>query len=264
MLTANSLIPIHDENPTSTFSWVSAVLIAVNVVIFFAFEPNFGQELRCPRGFTQCEAQNCEVGQFFYKWGMVPDEVSEGEQLTGEVCTGYPLEEKSVIGSILTSMFLHGGFFHLAGNMLFLWIFGNNIEDRLGRFKFTLFYVLAGVAGGLAHVLANPDSQVPTVGASGAISGLLGAYIVLFPHARVHAIVPIPILFFLLGRIRLPAVVVLGMWFLSQFFVGQGQQAGGGGVAWVAHVGGFIAGAILIFLFGGFRGRDRPMPSYRF
>ncbi len=264
MFPGSSLIPIHDENPTATFSWLSALLIAANVVIFFAFEPNFGQELRCPRGSIQCQARNCEVGQFFFKWGMVPEEVSDGEQLTGQVCPGYPLEEKSVIGSILTSMFLHGGFFHLAGNMLFLWIFGNNIEDRLGRFKYLLFYLLAGIAGGLAHVLANPSSEVPTVGASGAISGLLGAYIVLFPHARVHAIVPIPILFFLLGRIRLPAAVVLGMWFLSQFFVGQGQQPEGGGVAWVAHVGGFIAGAILIFVFGGFRKRDRPLPSYRF
>jgi membrane associated rhomboid family serine protease len=264
MLPPNALIPIHDENPTSSFSWVTALLILVNVAVFFLFEPNFGQESRCPQGFTQCQARNCEVGRFFYKWGLVPDEVAEGEQLTGQICPGFNLQEKSVLGSILTSMFLHGGFIHLAGNMLFMWIFGNNIEDRLGPFKYILFYLLAGVAGGLAHVLANPNSQTPTVGASGAISGLLGAYIILFPHARVHAIVPIPILFFILGRIRLPAVVVLGMWFVSQFFVGQGQQAGGGGVAWVAHVGGFIAGVILILLFGGYRKRERPLPSYGF
>ncbi|MDQ4148700.1 MAG: rhomboid family intramembrane serine protease [Actinomycetota bacterium] len=261
MVPGTSLIPIHDENPTSTFSYLTALLIAVNVVILFFVQPNFGQDLACPRGFTECAIQRCRVQQFFYEWGLVPDEVTDGSQLTGSVCPGFPLRDKSVLGSIVTSMFLHGGILHLGGNMLFLWVFGNNIEDRLGRVKFLLFYFVVGIAAGLAHVLANPDSQIPTVGASGAVSGLLGAYMVLFPRAHIHAILPIPILWLLLGRIRLPAFVVLGMWFVSQFFIGQGQQPGEGGVAWVAHVGGFIAGAILIFVFGGWRERQRPQPQ---
>ncbi len=156
-------------------------------------------------------------------------------------------------------MFLHGGFLHLAGNMLFLWVFGNNIEDRLGKVKYLIFFMLTGLIASLAHVFFNADSQVPTIGASGAVAGVLGAYIVLFPRARIHALVPM-LLFF---RIRLPAMAVLGIWFVSQFFIGSGQQVGGGGVAWVAHVGGFLAGMALIFLLGG--GRQRPsktMPAY--
>ena len=139
--------------------------------------------------------------------------------------------------------------------MLFAWVFGNNIEDRLGMVRFVAFYSLTGLAASWAHVLVNPESVIPTVGASGAISGLLGAYIVLFPRARVLSIVP---LFFYITTVRLPAAVVLGIWFASQFLIGTGQQAGGG-VAGMAHVGGFVAGAILIFLFALGRPK-RPVP----
>lgn len=255
MIPGNALIPIHDENPTESFSYVTVVLIALNVAAFFLLTPNLGIERRCFD--QQCFVEQCSLQQFFYRWGVVPDEVSEGEQLTGDLGGGCRLQPKSVLLSLLTSMFLHGGFLHLGGNMLFLWVFGNNIEDRLGKLRYVVFYLATGIAGSLAHIALNPGSQIPTIGASGAISGLLGAYIVLFPHARIHSVVPIPILFFLIGRIRLPAYVVLGIWFVSQFFIGGGQQPEGGGVAWVAHVGGFVAGMVMIFVLGGWRKRPR-------
>lgn len=259
MVPPTSLIPIHDENPTRTFSIVTAVIIAINVAVFLLLQPNFGQQASCGPGDVACQAENCKTVQFFYKWGVVPAEMTEGEQFNDQICNDVYLEDKSLMASLFSSMFLHGGFMHLAGNMLFLWVFGNNIEDRLGKVKFVFFYLLVGLAGTLAHVWFNPDSVIPTVGASGAISGLLGAYAVLFPRAIIHTVVPIPILFFIFGRIRLPAMLVLGMWFAGQFFIGQGQSADeGGGVAWVAHVGGFVAGMALIWLFGGRRRRARP------
>ncbi|MGQ0678528.1 MAG: rhomboid family intramembrane serine protease [Actinomycetota bacterium] len=265
MITGTSLIPIRDENPTASFPIVTIGLIIANVLVTFLLTPSFGQERNCRN--TECVAQQCSLAQFFYKWGVVPDEVADGEQLGGGLgpdCPSAFLEPKSILLSLITSIFIHGGFLHLAGNMLFLWVFGNNIEDRLGKPKFLLFYLVTGLAATFAHIAFNTGSQVPTVGASGAVSGLLGAYIVLFPRAKVDSVVPIPILFFLIGRIRLPAYVVLGMWFVSQFFIGSGQQPEGGGVAWIAHVGGFLAGMVLIFVFGGWRKPDRSALSYSY
>jgi membrane associated rhomboid family serine protease len=256
VLPSNALIPISDENPTRNFAYLTVAIIALNVAIFFLFEPNFGQESNCFQTDLACHVRNCRVERFFYRWGLVPDEITHGTQLEGDVCPGVSLEHKAVVASIFTSMFMHGGFLHLGGNMLFLWIFGNNIEDRLGRTRYLIFYLLTGVLAALAHAFTHPGSQIPTIGASGAISGVLGAYLVLFPRARVDTILPVPLLWLIVGRIRLPAYAVLGIWFFSQFFVGQGEQAGGG-VAWVAHVGGFVAGVILIVLFGGLR---KPVP----
>ncbi|HEX2180110.1 MAG TPA: rhomboid family intramembrane serine protease [Actinomycetota bacterium] len=255
MFPANGIIPIHDENPTSIRPVVTFTLIALNVLAFFLWEPNFGSGRNCAEADLRCQVADCEITQFFFKWGVVPREVVEGDPLEGEICPGIETEPKSLVASLFTSMFLHGGFMHLAGNMLFLWVFGNNIEDRLGHVKFLLFYLLTGVAASLAHVFFNADSIAPTIGASGAVSGLMGAYIVLFPHAMIHVLVPI-LLFF---RIRMRAISVLGIWFVSQFFIGGGQQVGSGGVAWVAHVGGFVAGALVIYLLGG--GRNRPTPT---
>ncbi|HEX2149376.1 MAG TPA: rhomboid family intramembrane serine protease, partial [Actinomycetota bacterium] len=207
------MIPLHDENPTRTKPVATITLIILNVLAFFLLEPQFGSTRDCLRADISCQLDNCEVSQFFFKWGVVPAEVVEGEQLTGEICSGVQTEEKSVLLSLFTSMFLHGGFLHLGGNMLFLWVFGNNIEDRLGRVKYVLFYLVAGVAASLAHVFFNASSQIPTIGASGAVAGVLGAYIVLFPRAMVHTLVGF-ILFF---KVRLPAITVLGLWFVSQF-----------------------------------------------
>ena len=160
--------------------------------------------------------------------------------------------------TVFTSMFLHGGFFHVAGNMLYLWIFGNNIEDAMGRMRFVLFYTLCGFFAAFSHALTNTSSLVPMIGASGAVSGVLGAYLLLYPRARVLTLVPI---FFFIRIIEIPAVYVLGFWFVLQFLsflVSAGS--GGGGVAWFAHIGGFIAGFVLIGLF---KRRDVPFGGGR-
>jgi membrane associated rhomboid family serine protease len=152
-------------------------------------------------------------------------------------------------------MFLHGGWLHLLGNMWFLWVFGDNIEDRLGHLRYLVFYLATGLGAGLAHALLNLSSTIPAVGASGAISGVLGAYFVLFPHSRVITLVPLLFFFF---TVRLPAVIILGYWFAIQFISGLGAVAlpGSGGVAWWAHIGGFVLGAVLVRMF---RPRRRPV-----
>jgi membrane associated rhomboid family serine protease len=151
-------------------------------------------------------------------------------------------------------MFLHGGFLHIAGNMLYLWVFGNNVEDRMGRIPFILFYLAAGVVAVYAQVLTDPHSTVPLIGASGAIAGTLGAYLVMFPHARVLTLVPI---FFFLQVAELSAVIVLGFWFVLQALQGVGSLGGQvGGVAWWAHIGGFVFGALIALLF--YRRRREP------
>jgi membrane associated rhomboid family serine protease len=155
---------------------------------------------------------------------------------------------------MFSSMFLHGGWLHLGGNMLYLWIFGDNVEDKLGHGRYFLFYILCGIAASAAHVVIDPRSEMPTVGASGAISGVLGAYLLMFPKARVVTLIPI---FVFVQVAELPAIVVLGFWFVLQFFNGLVslgyQTAGMGGVAWWAHVGGFVAGLILVLPLRKFR-----------
>ena len=243
MIPSTSLIPIHDDNPTRGFSYVTAGIIAINVLVLF-FEPHLGS------------GNSPEVANFFYRWGLVPWEITHGHPVALSGCFGACFPHKNIYLAIFTSMFLHAGVVHLAGNMLFLWIFGNNIEDTLGRVAFLAFYLVCGVLAALSHVALNPSSIFPTVGASGAVAGVLGAYLVLFPRARVLTGI---VLIVYIQFIRLPAAVVLGFWFVFQLFTGASQQIGGGGVAWAAHVGGFLAGAALIFLFGG-RSRVRPPP----
>ena len=261
MLPATSLIPIHDENPTRTFSWLTVVLIGANVAVFL-LEPSFGQP-PVPVDAASAAAF-CSTAEFFHQWGMIPHEILNGRALDIDFSgcpAGTEVVGKSIYLSVLTSMFVHGGFLHLGGNMLFLWVFGNNIEDRLGKTRFILFYLLTGVAAALAHAFSNPASTVPTVGASGAVAGMLGAYLILFPRARITTIVPI----FFLYIVKLPAMLVLVMWFGSQFLIGASQQFGGAGVAWMAHVGGFLAGMALIIPFGGRSGpprRRRPSAPF--
>ena len=164
--------------------------------------------------------------------------------------------EKSWLASVFVSMFLHGGWLHLAGNMLFLWVFGNNVEDRLGRITFLLLYVLGGLAATALQVAFDPNSAVPNVGASGAIAAVLGSYLVMFPRARIHTLV----FFIFITSLQLPAVVVLVGWFVLQLFSGVGGMGNqlGGGVAYWAHVGGFVFGLAVTWLF--FRSRGRPDP----
>jgi membrane associated rhomboid family serine protease len=235
------VIPLRDANPTTKRPWVTLALIAANVAAFFLWEPITGT----PR----------EQARFFVCHGAIPEEMVDLQPIpgVGALCGG-----KSVIVSLFTSMFLHGGFLHIAGNMLYLWVFGNNVEDRMGRPVFLLFYLAAGLAAAYAQALSNPSSQVPLVGASGAIAGTLGAYIVMFPHARVLTLVPI---FFFLQITELSAWLVLGFWFVLQAFSGFGSLGDeAAGVAWWAHIGGFVFGAVIALLFY----RRRPAPVSQF
>jgi len=206
------MFPIRDHNPSGRTPYVTYALMATNILVFLGYWPMFDD----PRA----------LNRFFYDWGMVPVLVTtEG---------AYP--------SMFTMMFLHGGFMHLAGNMLFLWIFGDNMEDEMGHVGFALFYIAAGLGAALAHLLAGPYSQVPTVGASGAIAGVMGGYLLLFPKARVD------ILLFLIILIRIfpiPAWVMLGLWFALQVFNGVNADLTAGGVAYWAHAGGFVIGIVL-------------------
>lgn len=218
------MIPLHDDNPTHLFPFFTIIFIAICVLVFL-FEMGMPAEAR---------------QAFVYAFAAIPAVVTQQVSLPPEL--GVIPAELTVI----SSMFMHGGFMHLAGNMLYLWIFGNNVEDAMGHMRFIIFYLLCGVIATLAHVAQTPDSQIPLVGASGAISGVLGAYLLLYPHARVLVLIPLG---FFSQLVRLPAVWVLGFWFVLQLFNSAMSSPEGGGVAWFAHIGGFIAGMILIPFF---------------
>ncbi|MDQ3940738.1 MAG: rhomboid family intramembrane serine protease [Actinomycetota bacterium] len=233
-----SLIPISDANPTHRFPVVTVALIVINIVAFFTLEPGFGTTPEATDYFAENVALPCQLqdecpAEVQYHPARDPVEIPERSLA-------------SFVAAILFSTFLHGGFLHIAGNMLFLWVFGNNVEDFLGKVKYLLFYLAAGIAAGMAQVVTHLEgvpSVIPAVGASGAIAGVMGAYLVLFPRARVNCLVP---LFIFWTVIQLSAYVVLGIWFVFQFFTGEAS-----GVAWMAHVGGFVFGVIAIFLLGG-------------
>lgn len=223
------MIPIKDENPTHTFPIVTIILIAVNVLVFL-------YQVTLP-----------ERGQFYFtaRYGAIPIALTH-------FVDPFPNDGFPVALTLVTSAFLHGGWLHLGGNMLYLWIFGNNIEDALGHFRFILFYILCGVAATLFFVGFEYTSRTPLIGASGAIAGVMGAYLVLFPRARVLTLFLIIIypLF-----VWIPAVVILLLWLVVQFLnVGSGMESN---VAWAAHIGGFITGMIAIKLMI----RRRPPPS---
>jgi rhomboid family protein len=227
------VIPLRDANPTERRAWVTLGLIALNAVAFAVWQ---GLPITGDLSQAQARVVVCH--------GAIPFEVSHLRPLPQvvQVCGG-----KSVVLSIFTSMFLHANLLHIGGNMLFLWVFGNNVEDRMGRPVFLLFYLAAGVVAALAQVLISPDSRVPLIGASGAIAGTLGAYIVLYPRARVLT----AILFFFITLVEIPAVIVLGLWFVLQFFSGIGQlgTSVSGGVAFFAHIGGFVFGGLVALLY---------------
>lgn len=244
------VIPVHDVNPLRRTPWVTYALIAANFAVFLSM-PAAAHSLA---GQTSL-AQLCQLEAFLERWGAVPVEMLHG-QLPALVPTGGaavgpqgpgclvapPGYHKSPALSVLTAMFLHSSWTHLLGNMLFLAIFGNNVEDRLGRIRFLLFYLICGYASAYGFALTSGDSTVPLVGASGAIAGVLGAYIVIYPRARVWGL--IPILFFI--PLRVPAWLMLGFWFILQGFyaIGYGTSQAGA-VAYAAHVIGFILGALL-------------------
>jgi membrane associated rhomboid family serine protease len=220
------MIPLHDDNPTEITPFVTIALIVLCSLVFL-------YEVSLPE-------QSGEA--FVFSYGAIPAVIFGHEEAPLETAVGFP-----VTLTLLTSMFLHGGWMHLIGNMLYLWIFGNNVEDAMGHVKFVVFYVVCGVLAAMSHALTDPSSAVPMVGASGAISGVLGAYLLLYPHARVMVLVPLGIF----TRVMyVPAGFVLGFWFVLQLLSGgMSLGQGGGGVAWFAHVGGFVAGMALIGLF---------------
>jgi membrane associated rhomboid family serine protease len=270
------VFPLKDNIPTERFPVVTVALIAINVFVFLF--------LQQPSGFSSVDNETV------VKYGAIPYELTHpgehcelGDRVTptGELipshqgtvaCEGTivqtaegPTKIRSIAGSepstwltLFTAMFMHGGFLHIIGNMLFLWIFGNNIEDAMGPLKFIAFYLLSGVAALALQVAFNPDSTVPTIGASGAIAGVLGGYILLYPRARVLTLI---FLIFFVTLIEVPAVVMLGLWFLEQIYFGAADLSDptGGGVAYFAHVGGFAFGLIFIRVFAT-RGPRAPEP----
>lgn len=225
------MIPIGDDVPGERFPFVTYGLIAVNVFVFL-LELTLGPQLEL----------------FFRQWGVVPAQLVAHWQ------------SPAVLLTVFTSMYLHGGWWHLIGNMLYLWIFGNNVEDRMGHLGYFVFYTLCGVLAALAQVAVDPSSRVPSVGASGAIAGVLGAYLLLYPHARVYVLIP---LFLIFTTVAVPAVIVLVSWFLVQLFNGVAglavMTAQTGGVAFWAHIGGFLAGMVLMPFF-----RQKRRLPYRY
>lgn len=244
------VIPVHDVNPLRRTPWVTYALIAANVVIFLR-TPVVSSSVAGDTSLVQL----CHLQAFMERWGAVPAELIHNRTPTlvptgqaaysvqGAGCLlGPPGYEKTPALSVLTAMFVHSSWVHLLGNMLFLGIFGNNIEDRLGRIRYLAFYLLCGYAAGYGFAAANANATTPLIGASGAIAGVLGAYLLLYPRAPVWALVPF--LFFI--PLRLPAWLVLGMWFVLQAFYSAGYGiAGTGSVAYLAHVIGFVVGMLL-------------------
>jgi hypothetical protein len=216
------MIPIRDALRSKTFPVVNYLIIGLNI---FAF---FWQLLQGPH-----------LEEAFFLYGIVPIRYSDPD-------VGAHFNSFQQWLPFLTSMFLHGGFLHILGNMWFLHIFGDNIEDRLGHFRYLIFYLLSGLAAGLIHLLTNWDSKIPTIGASGAISGVMGAYLILHPRARIMTLIPI---FFFFQFIEIPAFIFLGYWLLLQLVSAGFTPKGVGGVAWWAHIGGFVAGLIMVKVF---------------
>src|SRR5438093_13770272 len=227
------MIPLRDTNRSQTVPFITIMLIVLNGLVFF-YELSLGRELT----------------RLFYVFGVVPSFYFSSQywETAGLLVGILPL---------FTSMFLHGGWLHFLGNMLYLWVFGDNVEDRLGHWRFFLFYMVCGLAAALLHIVTNSSSRLPTVGASGAIAGVLGGYLVLYPGARVLTL--FPILFFF-QLIEVPALLFLGFWFVMQFFSGAMSLTAGanvGGTAWWAHIGKFCTGMVLVWRYRN-RGR-RPV-----
>ena len=218
------MIPLKDDNPTSSRPVVTYFLIGICVVIFL----------------MQLGSQSYKTGQLFYSYGLIPSVLMGYDQL--------PMDLYAVPAylTIFTSMFMHGGFMHLIGNMLYMWIFADNIEDSLGPKKFIIFYLLSGIGAATAQILMDTHSQVPMVGASGAIGGVLGAYLINHPNARVLVLIPFG---FFSQLIKIKALYVLGFWFVLQFINSSMMSSQGGGVAYAAHIGGFVSGIVLILFF---------------
>lgn len=218
------MIPLKDENPSEKIPFVNIMLIFANTVIFI-YQHFFALQ---------------DVQTLFLRLGCIPYEFIHFMDIGPQALVPVPL-------TLFTAMFVHGGWIHLLSNMLFLWIFGDNVEDKLGHFRYLCFYVLCGVAGSISHIVMNLHSQVPSIGASGAIAGVMGAYMWLFPKARIRTLL---ILMIFVQVVNVPAIIMIGYWILIQVlsgFAGWGSRTGGG-IAWFAHMGGFVAGLLLVII----------------
>lgn len=250
------MIPLTDRNPTRRFPYVCVILIALNVAVFLydRFSPVTVQMLAQDQ-YGRLYAVQDHMGSLSYRFALIPAYVT-GHFPADGMRPQTPLGIQPAWLTLFTSMFLHANWLHVGGNMLYLWIFGNNIEDALGKAKFLLFYFACGLGAGIIHILSDSTSIVPTVGASGAVAGLMGAYVLLYPHARVLSLVPI--LGIISTLIEIPAIWVIGYWFVIQIVNSTWLRGGemltrGGGVAYMAHIGGFVCGLLLIALLGGKR-----------
>lgn len=211
------MIPLRDDIPSSTFPFITIALIAANTGVY-VYQSSLGL---------------AGSERLVYAAAAVPYNIAH---------RAFAIGPLSPLITLFTSLFVHAGFFHLAGNMLFLWIFGDNVEDSFGHFRFFVFYVVSGVIASLTHVMVDPSSTVPMVGASGAIAGVLGAYFFLFPRARISTLV---VLIIFITVVKIPAFVFLGIWFAVQIL----SSGYGGGIAWYAHIGGFVAGLVMVVFF---------------
>jgi membrane associated rhomboid family serine protease len=232
------MIPISDRNPTRNFPITNLMLIAINVIVFL----------------VELTMRSRQLDQFIFAWGVVPNDIF--------FALGHPLQAPPTIwATLITSQFLHAGWLHIIGNMLFLWVFGDNVEDVLGSLTYLIFYLVSGVVAGLVEVFVVGPSKIPSIGASGAIAGVLGAYLLLYPWMKVTILLPI---FFFFWGIDLPALLVIGWWFVQQFFYGVAalSTTAASGIAFWAHIGGFIAGMLMILPFLGRRRRRRVSYSY--
>lgn len=220
------MIPLRDDIPSRTYPFVTVALIAVNAAVF-VYQLTLGME---------------GIESFIYRTAAIPVEITDLSDYGPAAVVPVPF-------TLLTAMFVHGGILHILGNLLFLWIFGDNVEDSFGHVLYFLFYLFSGVAASLAHIVMDPASTVPMVGASGAIAGVLGAYFLMFPRARVLTLVVLPLY---ISTVTLPAIIFLGFWFLFQI-VNSGVATSGGGVAWLAHIGGFVVGAACALVYKGLK-----------
>ncbi|OGQ47345.1 MAG: rhomboid family intramembrane serine protease [Deltaproteobacteria bacterium RIFCSPLOWO2_02_44_9] len=222
------MIPLKDDNPKSTFPFVTIFIITANILVYI-YQLTLGTKT---------------VESFILSAGAIPYEITHFVDTAPVDLIRPPL-------TLFSAMFIHGGLLHVAGNMLYLWIFGDNIEDRLGHVRFAVFYVLTGLIASIAHVITVPDSTIPMIGASGAVAGILGAYFLLYPRAHVLTLI---FFFFFVDIVRIPALIFLGLWFVFQIL----SSGAGGGIAWYAHIGGFVGGVLLVKLF------EKRRPKYRF
>jgi membrane associated rhomboid family serine protease len=239
------MIPIRDENPTVNLPIATYVIIGMNIVVWVV---------------VQGLGAGYALAESFCYYALIPGDLLGAVDGRTQIAVGQQLactiDGQGDLSTLITSMFMHGGWLHIIGNMLFLWVFGDNVEDVMGPFRFASFYVLCGLAAAIAQIVTDPDSLVPMVGASGAIGGVMGAYAILYPKARVHLLL---ILVIYVTTISVPAIFMLGYWFLLQLVSGLGTLGGsGGGVAFWAHIGGFVAGVLLVFVF-----RDPEMIAAR-